>query len=207
MQLVWLLKVLCSRCSSSHFQTVQRGRFCKGCWVHGWGLQDRLGRQEENRYAEIQQAEKIEIIICLKWRRSSYIFFCFPLQESSRNLKTSLFRTQRPWLASLICATALKLLPDRSRCQASTTIKQVSVVWGQSRPVPEGRRTRLMWFVPIKMMTPFYFFPFLRSGKSWIICLQSGKNLPSKRCSFVGDSIWHLCVWGDIQDDTPKWRA
>lgn len=114
------------------------------------------------------------MIICLKWRRSFYIFFCFPIQESSRNSKTSLFRTQRPWLASLICVTALKLLPDHSRCQASTTIRQVVVVWGQSRPVPEGRRSRrLMWFVPIKMMTPFYFFPFLRSGKSWISYLQS----------------------------------
>lgn len=73
----------------------------------------------------------LTIIVCLNWQGSSYTLFYFPLQESSRNLKPSLFRTQRLWLASLSCAIVLKLLPDHSQCQASTTIKQVSVVWAQ----------------------------------------------------------------------------
>lgn len=66
-----------------------------------------------------------------------------------------------------------------------------------------------MWFVPIKMMTPFYFFPFLQSGKSSISYLQSDLvNICLQKDLLLYVTAFDVFLFGgDIRDDTPKWWA
>lgn len=109
---------------------VEQQRCLTGCPFVSDGINDRLAYFLRGGGGGFRSRDRPTLAL---QSPPSYSFFRFPHQESSRNSKTSSFRTQRLWPASLICAIASKLLPDPSPCQASTTIKQVSAVWAQGR--------------------------------------------------------------------------
>lgn len=93
---------------------------------------------------------------------------CCVLQESSRTLRTSFSRIQRPWLASPICATVSKLSPGHSLCRASTTIRHACIESGgcNSQAAGEWRGEKCcgggMWLVSVNQV--ILEFPFFQSN-------------------------------------------
>lgn len=131
---------------------------------------------------------------------------CWLLQESSRTSRTSLFRTRRLWLALPNCATALRLLPGHSLCQASMTIRQANIEsGGYDSQVAErwlgrsvdGERKNVMvvscglclW---IKMTLEFlFFFSPIRSGKPHFLYIIAVIN----QSILLKKQTWLSC-WG-----------